>query len=253
MKSYVIGDIHGCHYALESLLDTMGPVSGDRIVFLGDYVSWGPESVEVLRRVRGLVEDSDLHVMALRGDHEEMLLATLAHGFRRVPVPYFYRREPPFWEVYRCLGGQETVAALQGMDPDEAAGLVAFLAERTAPHTRFSVDGRDFLAVHAGLDARQADINMQPLEALLFARDWEGLFLARHAVEPVAFERIFYGHRPVIEAGEPAGPLMNLDAGCVYGGRLLGYCVEDDRIHAAKGRSHNRRYMLNPQRYEFRS
>ncbi|NIO07172.1 MAG: serine/threonine protein phosphatase, partial [Deltaproteobacteria bacterium] len=38
MKSYVIGDIHGCLEELGRLLEGLPLQPGDKLVFLGDYV-----------------------------------------------------------------------------------------------------------------------------------------------------------------------------------------------------------------------
>jgi serine/threonine protein phosphatase 1 len=44
MKSFVIGDIHGCADELRYLVDRLPLASGDRLVFLGDYIDRGPDS-----------------------------------------------------------------------------------------------------------------------------------------------------------------------------------------------------------------
>ena len=58
MRTLAIGDIHGCNTALESLLKSVQPAPGDRIVFLGDYIDRGPTSREVIETLLAL--DSSL-------------------------------------------------------------------------------------------------------------------------------------------------------------------------------------------------
>src|SRR4029077_14244982 len=48
MRCYVIGDIHGCLDELRYLIDGLPLESGDRLIFLGDYVDRGPNSKGVL-------------------------------------------------------------------------------------------------------------------------------------------------------------------------------------------------------------
>ncbi len=72
MRTLAIGDIHGCLNALTNLLDFIAPAPDDQLVTLGDYVDRGPNSRGVLEML------IDLHakgrLVALRGNHEEMML-----------------------------------------------------------------------------------------------------------------------------------------------------------------------------------
>jgi serine/threonine protein phosphatase 1 len=39
MRTLAIGDIHGCHTALITLLGAVKPTPADKIIFVGDYIS----------------------------------------------------------------------------------------------------------------------------------------------------------------------------------------------------------------------
>ena len=76
---YLIGDLQGCCDAFDRLLAEIGfSPSRDSLTILGDLVNRGPQSLAVLRRVRGLGTSAD----ALLGNHDLHLLA-VAHGVRR--------------------------------------------------------------------------------------------------------------------------------------------------------------------------
>lgn len=75
---FAIGDLHGCADLLEKMLQEISARSKrDPLVFLGDYVDRGPDSAGVLKRVFQLQQDRPDDIVALRGNHEDMLLEFL--------------------------------------------------------------------------------------------------------------------------------------------------------------------------------
>lgn len=72
---YAMSDIHGCLDAFERSLSAVDLSDGtSKLVFCGDYCDRGPASLQVFRRIMGLQRDYPNQVIALRGNHEEMLL-----------------------------------------------------------------------------------------------------------------------------------------------------------------------------------
>lgn len=80
-RTIVIGDVHGCAAELNDLLSKVGFATGDRAVFVGDLVARGPDSRGVLRIVR------ELGALAVRGNHEERVLAARIATQRGEPWP----------------------------------------------------------------------------------------------------------------------------------------------------------------------
>lgn len=72
---WAIGDVHGRYDLLAPLLDDLLKTQ-EQIVLLGDYINKGPQSADVLRLVKQACETGQ--VVALRGNHEEMLLRFIA-------------------------------------------------------------------------------------------------------------------------------------------------------------------------------
>ena len=72
MKTYVIGDVHGCFDTLEQLLQQIPNKS--RLVFIGDIVNRGPKSLETIRTVMRMGDRAE----CLLGNHELHLLAVYA-------------------------------------------------------------------------------------------------------------------------------------------------------------------------------
>lgn len=70
----VVGDIHGDLVTLKRILEkeeVEGWLGGDHyVLFLGDYVDRGPDSLGVLQTVSELLVNHPEHVFLLRGNHE---------------------------------------------------------------------------------------------------------------------------------------------------------------------------------------
>jgi bis(5'-nucleosyl)-tetraphosphatase (symmetrical) len=77
MRTYVIGDLQGCAHEAQALLDRIREDAGGdaRILFVGDLVNRGPDSLGTLRRMKALQEASGGRVEALLGNHDLHLLA----------------------------------------------------------------------------------------------------------------------------------------------------------------------------------
>lgn len=66
----VIGDIHGNLKALDFILKMQEKIKCEKMIFLGDYIDRGSDSVEVLNKLFRLkIEDPD-KIILLRGNHE---------------------------------------------------------------------------------------------------------------------------------------------------------------------------------------
>src|SRR5439155_23128262 len=72
MRTLVIGDIHGCSRAFDTLLAAVQPSPDDQVITLGDYVDRGPDSAGVLQRILAL--EKTCHLTALLGNHERMMV-----------------------------------------------------------------------------------------------------------------------------------------------------------------------------------
>lgn len=75
MATYVTSDIHGHLRALDRALELAQPGSQDSVFVLGDMVDRGPDPLGVIRLVRSLAG-----AQVLMGNHEAMLLETIAQG-----------------------------------------------------------------------------------------------------------------------------------------------------------------------------
>jgi bis(5'-nucleosyl)-tetraphosphatase (symmetrical) len=162
MPTYAIGDLQGCHAPLLRLLDKLKfDPAADRLLFVGDLVNRGPDSLEVLRLLRNL-GDAAISVL---GNHDLHLLA-LAEGFGRMRK------------------GDTLDAVLAAPDRDE---LLHWLRQQ-----RLAWRQGDVLMVHAGvLPAWSVDDTMQraaEAEAALQGAHYRDFFEKMYGNAPIAWE-----------------------------------------------------------------
>jgi serine/threonine protein phosphatase 1 len=209
MRTYVIGDIHGCLDELRHLIDGLPLEVGDRLVFLGDYIDRGPNSKGVVSYLLGLKEYGPaLDLVFLKGNHEDMLLSYLGllgnHGDM-----FFYN------------GGRETLASygLPSVQPtpNEARSAIP------ATHLDFYQSLIDYyamgdiLCVHAGIDPHKP-LEEQSTTEVLWIRD--EFIYSEHALPYT----VLFGHTPKKEVFFHLPYKVGLDTGLVYGNKLT--CLE---------------------------
>ena len=90
---WVIGDVHGCADALESLVARLPAV--DRLVLCGDVINRGPQIRRTMDLAWGLVSSG--RAIWLMGNHEADLVAALRQGD---------------WRAHRALAGCDTYRQL---------------------------------------------------------------------------------------------------------------------------------------------
>jgi len=220
---YAVGDIHGRRDLLVSLLlkiwtDAAGKAQRPTLVFLGDYVDRGPGSKDVVELVHSCIR-ADWEVVALRGNHDQLLLD--------------FCRDPSVYRGWKAFGASETLRSYgveppAGDDPrDIARAHQAFLAALPEPHFKF-LDGLayahsigDYFFVHAGVRPG-VPFERQSPQDLMWIRDE---FLAS---DKVLDKVVVHGHTP----GEAPVNMPNricVDTGAYATNRLTAVVLSGDR------------------------
>lgn len=135
-RLWAIGDIHGCHTALETLLSHIEPRPNDVIVILGDVVDRGPDSRRSIERLIEL--NAACRLVFVMGNHEEMMLDAL--GFERseslLSLDDWFR-----------VGGLATIVSYGGNPADVPREHLEFLNSGVDYY-----ESEDFLCIHANLE-----------------------------------------------------------------------------------------------------
>ena len=204
MRTYAVGDIHGCSDLLRSALAAIARHARGRLyelVFLGDYIDRGVDSCAAVACL--MQPRNEGRVICLKGNHEEMLLRHL-DGSRRLG------------QLWMRTGGAETLRSydLDDQRAESASQLPKSHVDwmRRRP-TIYSTGDRIF--VHAGIDPRTS-LDAQGPQEHLWIRD---RFLT---ADPDVFRErrhVVHGHTPVwagkpkMEAPELLSHRTNLDTG----------------------------------------
>jgi protein phosphatase len=211
----MIGDIHGCYDELLALLAKLGygprpedgayaHPAGRKALFLGDLVDRGPKSPEVLRLAMGMVAAGT--ALCVPGNHDVKLMRKLRGR-----------------DVHVGHGLAETLAQLEA-EPEPFRAEVAAFIDSLVGH--YVLDDGMLVVAHAGMKQElQGRGSNRVREFALYGEttgetDEFGLPVRYNwAAEYRGRAMVVYGHTPV-PAPEWLNGTINIDTGCVFGGRL---------------------------------
>ena len=225
MKYFVVGDIHGCIRQLNKLLNEWSPEKG-RLVFLGDYVDRGEDSLAVIQTVQQYVHEHG--AIALGGNHEQLFLDWL--------------EDPVEADVFVMNGGVQTIDSFlqnRGLSwsnkevteaiQEEFSSEIAFL--RSLPNY---FEDEHHVFVHAGVDFRLDDWRAGSDNSFRWIREE---FYHR---PNTSGKTIVFGHTPTcnIHPGRlncdiwrsPCDSKIGIDGGAVFGGFLHGIVIENGQL-----------------------
>ncbi len=208
-RTIAIGDIHGCVRALDGVLDAVAPTTEDTLIVLGDVVDRGPRSREVIDRLLALQRQCRL--IALRGNHEEMMLDALDG---RIDA-----------RVWLQFGGRATITSYGGSLEGVPESHRRFLKEMRLFH-----ETETHFFIHANYVAT-LPLDQQPLQVAL----WEHL-TAMVPPPHVSGKCAVVGHTPQYD-GEvlDLDHLICLDTYCVGGRWLTAMSFPDKQIWQVDG------------------
>jgi serine/threonine protein phosphatase 1 len=194
MRTFAIGDIHGCQTALARLLAEIAAGKEDLLIFLGDYIDRGPASRAVIEL---LIQQSERSpCVFVRGNHEVMILEG--------------RRDPLKASMWQSYGGSEMLESYGGAFEKDwwtkiPDGHWKFLEGTVRVHE----DSKNIF-VHAFLHA-DLDVKDQP-DALIMWNFFDGIRPHKSG------KRVICGHTP-----QRSGRINNLGyAVCIDTGAAIG-------------------------------
>ena len=234
MATAIIGDVHGCLNELGSLVKKIKTRNLEEIIFVGDLMDKGPDTVGVLEYVREL--EKEIKVTVVKGNHEYRHFRFWNHMENGYTDKAMSMREP-----------DELLSMMKSIDRD----LRCWLLKKTIPYVvRPEINA---VVVHGGLTKKITELpedhrklqgkNKKRVERNLFIRfvndDGDMIRLGENNPGDIfwadvydgRFGHIFFGHQAWLQ-GEPKhfGHATGIDLGCVYGGDLCAAIVEENKV-----------------------
>ena len=227
----IIGDVHGCYDELCTLLDQLGyrvdkkgahayPPDRRKLVFVGDLVDRGPKTPQVLKLVMHMVTNEQAYCVL--GNHDGKLLRKLKGSNVQV------------------IHGLETTMEQLAQEPEWFSEKVKIFLEGHVSHYVF--DEGKLVVAHAGLKEHLHGRESKKIRDLaMFGEttgelDAQGLPVRLNWSEDYKGDAlVVYGHTPKKEA-EHVHHTINIDTGCVYGGKLTAFRYPEDEIVSVKAK-----------------
>jgi len=222
VRTLTIGDIHGCHTALTTLLKQVEIRPDDKLIFLGDYIDYGPASRQVIETLIELRKS--FSPVFLRGNHEVMILQARDDSLKE--------------NLWRSYGGLETLSSYGAAFPKDWVSAIPRKHWDFIESTARFFENESHIFVHACLDP-ELDMREQP-DWLLY---WE--FLER--LQPhKSGKQIICGHTPQPSAQiKDAGFALCIDTAPARGGWLTCFDVNSREYWQANEKAQTRGGTLN--------
>jgi len=205
-RTIVIGDVHGCAQEFEELLTKLELKSKDTVIQVGDLINRGPDSLGTIKLAK------KHNVSCILGNHEIRLLKAYeedtAESLKGADRETFNQLTKSDWKFLKKLPlyihckKQKTVVVHAGFLP------------KPAWHKQDAEVITQIRSVDAdGNACKKYPPNDQ--------RSWADLWVAPPFV--------VYGHTARKEVFKRSNSI-GIDTGCVFGGHLTAYIVEDQSI-----------------------
>ncbi len=239
---WIVGDVQGCARELEDLLETVRfDPSRDELWAAGDLINRGPDSLATLRLWsslggRGVIGNHEVYALQAHAGHwprkhdtldalfaapdADALLAELRALPALATLPGEGRGWRDLWLVHAGLDPRwldlPAIAARLGPGEHDEAWL-------TSDEVAFATRVRCCTA-----DGARSRFDRLPEDCPPPHRAWDSFYTGEALV--------VHGHWA--RRGHYRGPrTLGLDSGCVYGGPLTAWCVEEDRTVQVPSRS----------------
>lgn len=226
MRRIAISDIHGCAAELDQLLQKTS-AQPDEVVFLGDYVDTGPDSIEVLEKVK---EWCSQGAAALLGNHDDLFLRWLEGK----EIIYYYGKTGGIATINSCLQrlGLDKIDYTQLLHNEQKESEVRRLIQKEFQEQISFLKScplfkkeSDLIFVHGGINPKKG-LKKTTKTEFLHLRD-------EFIYEYNGQESVIFGHTPTKRIHKSndvyfgKNRVIGIDGGCAFGGQLNALIIYD--------------------------
>lgn len=226
-RTLVISDIHGCYSEFTQLIEiTRYSPLHDRLILLGDYVSRGPNSKEVVELVMHLVEKNG--AIALQGNHDHRFVNVMEGVADGTQLVKFFEK-----------GGRETIRSycsnedFKSLSPENIEEIRNYM-EPFSKHISFLkslpyyFEDEQYIYVHAGLNPMYSLLE-QNIEDMLYIKE---AFYKNKTVEEKV---VIFGHTITVDIHNSphiwiGKDKIGIDGGCAFGYQLNALEIVDGKL-----------------------
>ncbi len=234
MRHIFIGDIHGMLDSLNSLLDQLDLQQDDVIVFVGDLLDKGPDSVGVVGRVRSLADSHN--VILVKGNHEDTHARYRKHLKSNSNIAkQMAANKPEIAQINDRLSDDDVAfldaAVLFHRIPDlnvtvVHGGICSNIKQLPdSVDTMSSLSGKLRKALKLVMFTRHVNADTGHFVGLGQERDvdpfWADVYDGR-------FGHVIFGHQPFIDGVKHFNHATGIDSGAVQGGSLSSLIINKD-------------------------
>lgn len=250
MAKYIIGDVQGCFDSLMALFDEISfNELNDELIFAGDVINRGPKSLETLRfisRVKNcsvVLGNHDLHLLAIDAGYRSIedcdsMQDILQAADRQTLIDYLYHCQfakldgknniivvhagiPPKMNLSTFKKQVENLNETLGKNPE------MILNNMKKNEFAYAVTSIRFCKQDGEIDySFKGNVDQGRKKGLT---PW-----FEHLDVSFAECTILFGHWAALNVKTNQKKVIGLDTGCVYGGRLSAYCVDDEKMYSVK-------------------
>lgn len=273
MATYVIGDVQGCFDELQHLLKKINfRKTKDRLIFAGDIINKGPESLKTINFIMSLGDRANV----VLGNHEILFLGVsynyLPDSNKNTFVDIL--EAPNLKEIQEWLCKQNLLISEQNCFITHA-GIPHIWSPKKAMKRANEVE----FVLRNDTTKRLLLANLFNEEALTWNKELEGIerwlcilnYFTRmrtldkngkldlkyssnldnlpenhfpwFAMKHKKFkntQKIIFGHWAAIKGETNKDYAIALDTGCVYGGKLSCYCIDEDKVYKVSAKKNYR-------------
>ncbi|MEH7335828.1 metallophosphoesterase [Neobacillus drentensis] len=232
MRKIVISDIHGCSTELDLLLHK-SKAQPDEVIFLGDYIDSGPDSMGVVDKV---IDWCGQGATALLGNHDDLFLRWLDDK----EIIFYYGKIGGMATINSCLQrlGMDTVEYSQLLHDQIKENEVRDTIKDCFRKQIFFLQSLplykkepELIFVHAGINPKKGLEKTTKVEFLNLRDEF--------IYEYKGCETIIFGHTPTRRLHNHNnvyfGPnrVIGIDGGCAFGGQLNALIITDGQFSTA--------------------